>query len=512
MELDMTQTMLPPSQTQQGQPQYEISDADRARLERIGAAWKAYEGNLEAPLKKMDREPDDNVMSNRCQPIVDRGVDFLFGKEIEISVEENAPQEAQDVLDKIWGRKEARIPLLQKLGMNGAISGTAFLRIVPGKDGSFRLVVVDPSTVFVKTAPQDCETVLLYCIQYSTNEKQNGRPVQVFYREEITRIDPESDDTQEYEDTDAEGYDADITWQIQHWTQIGYAGMQPKTTGWTPAGQPIIWPYPFPPLFSCQNLPRPNDFWGCADITPDLIGINNSLNLVQSCINRIEKIYGGPILYAPGTGNASISIEPGKIIQLPLPENKIESVHIHSDVANALVFAENLRSDIDEQSSVPGVATGRISTMPRGNLSGIAIELLFMPLLKKTEKKECGYGKLIIDTSKALLVLNKMSGDIDITLAFQNPLPHDDLPAVQSAISKRELSISDTTLMRELGYDPEEEAALSDTEDARKMAKAQAMTAVFPPSLPGAPPLPGQPKPAPTPATAPQPAQGGQAC
>src|SRR5258708_28646672 len=124
----MTQTMLPPSQTQQMQPTYEISDADRARLERIGAAWKAYEGNLEAPLKKMQGEPDDNVMSNRCQPIVDRGVDFLFGKEIEISVEENAPQEAQDILDKIWGRKEARIPLLQKLGMNGAVAGQAFLR------------------------------------------------------------------------------------------------------------------------------------------------------------------------------------------------------------------------------------------------------------------------------------------------------------------------------------------------------------------------------------------------
>src|SRR5258708_3481964 len=507
----MTQTMLPPSQTQQGQPQDELTDADRARLERIGAAWKAYEGNLEAPLKKMQGEPDDNVMSNRCQPIVDRGVDFLFGKEIEISVEENATQEAQDVLDKIWGRKEARIPLLQKLGMNGAVAGQAFLRIVPGKDGSFRLVVVDPSTVFVKTAPQDCETVLLYCIQYSTNEKRDGRPVQVFYREEITRIDPESDDTQEYEDTDAEGYDADITWQIQHWTQIGYAGMQPKTTGWTPAGEPIIWPYPFPPLFSCQNLPRPNDFWGYADITPDLIGVNNSLNLVQSCINRIEKIYGGPILYAPGTGNASIAIQPGQIIQLPLVENKIEAVHIHTDVANALLFAENLRSDIDEQSSVPGVATGRIAAMPRGQLSGIAIELLFMPLLKKTEKKQCSYGELIIDVRKGLVVLSKMSGDIDITLPWSSPIPHDDLPAIQAAISKMEIGVSKAELQRELGYDPEEQAKLNDAEDERNLAKLQAQQEVIPPSLPGPPPLPGQPKPAPTPATAAQPAQGGQA-
>src|SRR5260221_14469272 len=121
----MMQTMQAP--VAQAQPTYELSDADRARLERIAAAWKAYEGNFEAPLKKMQGEPDDNVMSNRCQPIVDRGVDFLFGEEIEISVEEDGPQEAQDILDKIWGRKETRIPLLQKHEMNGAVAGQAFL-------------------------------------------------------------------------------------------------------------------------------------------------------------------------------------------------------------------------------------------------------------------------------------------------------------------------------------------------------------------------------------------------
>src|SRR5258708_6619159 len=506
MEIDM-QTMLPPSETQQMQPTYEISDADRARLERIGAAWKAYEGNLEAPLKKMDREPDDNVMSNRCQPIVDRGVDFLFGEEIEISVEEDGPQEAQDFLDKVWGRKEARIPLLQKHAMNGAIAGQAFIRIVPGPQKTYRLVAVDPSTVFVKTAPQDCETVLLYCIQYSTNEKQNGRPVQVFYREEIARIDPESNSTIEYEDPTAEGYDADVTCQLHHCPQIPYAAIQPKTTGWTPAGEPIIWPYPFPPLISNQNLPRPNDFWSYPHITPDLIGVNNSLNLVQSNINRVEKIYGGPILYAPGIGTTNIDTAPGRIIQLPLPENKIESVHIHSDVANALLFAENLRSDIDEQSSVPGVATGRIAAMPRGNLSGIAIELLFMPLLKKTNKKRNLYGKLIIEVSKALLVLNGLSGDIDITIAWESPLPHDDLVSVQAGIAKLEVGVSKAEIQRELGYDPEEQAKLKQIEDKLAIETQQAM---LPPEIPGTPALPGQPKPAPTPATA-QPAQGAQA-
>lgn len=468
------------------QPQYEISDADQERLRRVADAWQAYRGELAPPLKKMDDQPDDNVLSNRMQAIVDRGVDFLFGKELEISIEEGAPQEAQDFLDQTWGRKETRIPLLQKLAMNGAMAGQAFLRIVPELDKSYRLVVVDPSTVFVQTAAQDCETVQLYCIEYATDEKINGKPARVFYREEIARIDPDNDG-----DGGNPFADTDATWLIQHWSRVGDRG------NWTPAGDPIGWPYPFPPLFSCQNLPNPNDFWGIPDITPDLIGTNEALNLVQSCVNRILKLYGQPILYATGTGEQVIDIRPGKIIGLPLAESKIVAVTLASDVASALSFATALRSDIDEQSAIPGVATGRISELPRGTMSGVAIELLFMPTIKKTDKKRCLYGELIIDVSKALLILNGMSPDIDLTLAWQSPLPADDLQALQAAVIKKQIGISDATIQRELGYNPEEEMELSQTEDAQKLiafARGQGM-----------PPAPGQTPPGQ------QPGQPGQA-
>lgn len=482
----MTQTMLPPSTKAANmnvppQPTYEMTDADKERVKCIAKAWKAYNGDLEKPLEKMPGQPDDNVMTNRMAAIVDRGVDFLFGKELEISVEDSAPEEAQTCLDTIWGRKETRIPLFQKLAMNGAIAGEAFLRIMPEPNGTYRLIVVDPATVFVKTAPQDCETVLLYCIQYCTQQKINANFENVYYREEICRVDPDQDG-----DDGNPSADVDATWQIQHWSRVGDRG------NWTPAGDPIVWPYTFPPIFQCQNLPKPNDLWGQPDITPDLIGVNESLNLVQSNINRIQKLYGAPVLYANGMGEGVIDIKPGKIIRLPLPDSKITAVAIASDVANALAFAANLRSDIDEQSSVPGVATGRIAELPRGNMSGIAIELLFMPVLKKTEKKRCTYGEMIIDVSIALLVLNKMSADIEVTLAWQSPLPNDDLAAVQAAIAKREVGVSTITLQRELGYDPEEEYQLTQTEDEQKL-EDYAKGVGLPPALPGVKPLPGQP-------------------
>ncbi len=482
----MTQTpTLSPSALMQ--PVYEITDADRARQKRIQAAWKAYDGQLDKPLVPMEGEADDNVIYNGIAPVVGTIDDFLFGKELEISVEKDAPGEAQPLLDKTWGRKEARLPLLQDLGMNGSIAGRAYLRIMPSISGKkYRLIVPDPSTIFVRTAPQDCETVLLYCTEYGEGSRDEyGKPQQVYYREEIARIDPD-------------GFASlwmpgdDDTWVIQHWTQVTQNNMAPKMGNWIPAGEPISWPYPFAPLFSCKNLPRPNQFWATPDITPDLIGLNMALNLVLSCINRNSKLLGHPFLYGTGMGESVIDRRPGVITMLG-PDGKIVAVPIPTDLANMLAFASDLRSSMDERSSVPGVATGRIATMPRGNLSGIAIELLFMSLLKLIDKKRCLYGELIIEVSQALCVLAGLCGDmddIDVALAWQNPLPHDDLPDAQKAVTLLGIGISKTTLQRENGYDPEEELALSQAEDARALEQQQAM--VQPAPQPG---QPGQPQP-----------------
>lgn len=474
----MTQTMLP-QQTQQAEPQYEITDADKKRQQIIAAAWKAYHGELDPPLQKMPDEPDDNVMTNRCKPVVRRGMSFLFGDELGINLEKTAPKEDQDFLDKTWGEKEARIPLLLELDMNGAMAGCAFLRIVPDEDGTFRLITVNPGTVFMKTAPQDCETILLWCIQYSTTEKIDGKDQQVFYREEIAAVLPEASYGGFIQTTKP------TSWSIQHWTKVSEKG------AWKAEGAPIDWPYPFPPIFKCKNLANPNDPWGEPDVTPDLIGLNNALNLVQSNTNRVNKFYGQPWPWATGVGESTLDIKPGKVTVLPPgPDSKLDAVKFNSDITGAIAFADDLRSDGDEQSSVPGVAGGRIKAMPRGQLSGIAIELLFMPLLTKTKEKRCLYGKLIIDVSSALLVLNKMMksmGDIKITLAWQNPLPHDDLPAIQGAVLLKQVGISNTTIQRDLGYDPEEELKLSQAEHEQQLERQQQMMIAqgIQPGMPG---------------------------
>jgi len=469
----MNTTQAPP---QTGMPRYKITDADRARQEAIQLAWTAHDGELAKPLTPIGDEPDMNVMGNEVMPAVNSIVDFVFGDEVEISIGQDDPKEAQKFLDDTWGRKETRIPLLQRVLMNGDTSGRAFMRIVPGKvktgkQQKFRLIEVDPSTIFVETAKRDCQTAMLYCIQYSCDGKNaEGKPVKIYSREEISRIDPDQGTMQGLPDDDS-------TWLIQNWTQETSSGLQPKDDGWVVSGGPIEWLYPFPPIFSCQNLPKPNDFWGYPGVNKSLIGINNSLNFINSNINVTEKIQR--ILYAPGA-EYEINVTPGRIVSLPSPDSDIKAVNMQSNTANSREFAGDLRGEVEELTGVPMIASGRTAYMPSGNLSGIAIKLLFMSLLKKMNKMRCLYGELIIDVSIALLVLADFSPDIEITLGWQDPLPVDILADVQAAQLKNQLGVSKATLLRELGYDPVEEAKLKAEEAAEALKNNPLVQGVVP--------------------------------
>src|SRR6266550_8197668 len=98
-------TLQSPPETQ---PKYKITDDDRARATRIQDAWDAYEDNFVNHFKKMPDEPDMNVLSNRVIEIVNASNDFLFAKELQITVPEGSPKEAQAFLDDTFGRKETR--------------------------------------------------------------------------------------------------------------------------------------------------------------------------------------------------------------------------------------------------------------------------------------------------------------------------------------------------------------------------------------------------------------------
>jgi len=490
--------------SQQALAQAPIPQADQERKQRMREAWKSYRGEFQDPLKVGKNQPNDNVKSNRCAPIVDKGVSFLFGQVLKIEcTDETAkdsttpesepapkkPSPQQEYIDGLWGDDDDKMTLLSKLATNGAVCGQAFIKLIPaqGEMQFPRLVVMDPLLVRIVTPPDDCELILAFVIEYPGVDDWQKRQI-------IARVDLNG--SLETWGND----DPDDTWTITNYVRKGQTGV------WMQVGTPEVWPYPFAPIFTCQNLPNPNEPWGVPDLTPDIIGMNKVYNFVQSNTSRIIKYHAHPKTWAKGVNAAQIQIGVDDVIVLGSPDAQIGMLELTSNLQSSLDFASVLRADMDEQSRVPAVALGRLEALPKGNISGVALQLLFQPLMEKTMMKQRGYGQLIRAVSRAALVLAglliiEQYEKYAIGLHWQSLLPADDLQSAQVAQILLAVGVSKATVMQTLGYDPVEEAKKKAKEDAESMKQAQSMAPIM-----GQQPQPGQQFPPPAPG---QPAASG---
>jgi hypothetical protein len=455
-----------------------LPQVDADRKQEMRNAWKAYRGDFQKPLKVSANQPDDNVITNRCGPIVDKGVSFLFGQTLKIEAsDETAQPDAtiQDFLNGLWGDDDDRMTLLSQLAINGGVCGQVYAKIIPaqGQMKYPRIVVLDPLIMRMVSAPDDCTLTLAYMIEYPG-------PADLQKRQIIARVDPDS------LAGIAGEYDLDDTWTITNYQRRGQTGI------WYQIGEQEIWPYPFAPIFTCQNLPNPNEAWGAPDLAGDIINLNKVLNFLQSNISRILKFHAHPKTWGKGFRAEQMSVAVDDLFIIESQDGTLQSLEMKSDLSSSLKFVADMRSDMDEQSRIPGVALGRLVDLPRGTISGIALQLLFQPIIEKTTQKRRLYGRFIRDISRAALVIaGKISLEeyeaYPIGIHWQEMLPPDDLQAAQTALLLQQMGVSRATLLAQLGYDAEEEEEKSNAEAQRQNANATRTQAIM---APGQQPMP----------------------
>lgn len=439
-----------------------VPQADRDRRDLMRSAWKAYRGDWPDPLKVESGQPNDNVKPNRCKPIVDKVVSWLFGHPLKIEATTSGDA-GQKYLDSVWRYDDYRMTLLAKVALNGAVCGEAFIKILPANPKAGlkypRFVVLDPAIVRVVTAPDDCDLVLAFVIEYDIP----ASPMTIHKRQVIARVDP--DNLAGYTDD----FDLDDSWTITN-----YESRDNQT--WHRVGDvDDSWEWPFPPIVYCQNNPNPNEFWGMPDLTSDIIAMNKVISFIESNGARIIKYHGHPVTWASGVGTSPITWKPDELLVLPSVDAKIGTLAPIANLTAILDFLENLRADMDEYSRVPAVALGRQESLPKGNLSGVALQMLFQPIIELTRMKQRLYGDLIRQASRAVLVMGGFCTadaweECEVNLPWANLLPIDDLAAAQTAVALQTLGVSNDTLMQELGYDADVEAEKSAKEDAKKLS------------------------------------------
>lgn len=411
--------------------QERIDTEEHARLLQYAQAWKAYFGQHRRALKVRPGQSDDNVIINYCRELVDKGVAFLFGQEPDFEIDETGETEAELWLSKCW-KHNRKMQLLKKIALNGGVCGHCFVKIVP-RDPYPRLVNISPEYVTVVTDPDDIEAVWRYRIQYPALG-HNGE--QLTIRQVIEQTD-------------------NGRWIILDQMATDNNPFVTRET--------VVWPYAWPPIVDCQNLPSPNEYYGLSDIESDVIDLNHSINFIVSNISRILRFHAHPKTWAKGCQASDLKIAIDEMIVLQSAEGEMHNLEMQSDLGSSIEFYRRLKEAMHEVTNVPEIATGKVDNI--GSLSGVALQILYQPLIDKTTSKRDNYGAMLVDLCQHFLEIGGWGADGDVTIHWPELLPRDIMQERQAALLDQQLGVSKDTLLRQLGYDPDVELDKSETEN-----------------------------------------------
>lgn len=408
---------------------------EMARLSQAAMALTFHEGYAPQTLAVQQGKPDDNVHVNFAEVIVSKGVAFLFGEPLKITIGSDDDKKAEQYLESVWP-EDARAEDYTEMATEGAISGDAYLKISIQANGQPRVTVCDPNTITVETDPHDVTRAIRFIVQYEI-AGIDGRSI--IYREETARS------------------ESGLSWLIQE--SHSYDG----GSSFSPVGGGVTWNYAFPPIFHCKNLPRSKSYNGRADLRHDVLALINAISRIDSLCNKVVRVHSTPKPYATGLRKQDLEMGTDKMMFLPGGlagagtagiEAKIGLLEMKGDLSGARQFRKELREGLAEMSRVPEVASGKVEST--GSLSGVALRILYGPLLDQTKLKRRSYGKLIKDVVMALLQIGGFSGQA-VTLHWSDPLPANEVEALQVAEGKKRIGFSQDTLISELGGDPEQE-------------------------------------------------------
>lgn len=438
-----------------------VASDEQQRLRQIKKRLAYYHGEHPKQLPLDPTNPgdyDDNVAVNLCRVVVDAGVHALFGQDVELALDEldqedeNAAADAEQDWVDAWWRANGGLLLGQRLAINGATAGIAAYKLAPRgakHDATLpRIIVLDPSNVTVRHDPDDFERVVGFVIAW-TAQGADGKPVA---RRQLV-------DANE----DAAG-------NVTSWSIVDQES--PAGAVWVTLSEEA-WPWPFPPVDFCQNLPNPNEVWGLSDLEEDVLALQDAVNRVASMAARSVRFYADPWVYASGTNPGALQKRPGVMPVFTDPDAKLAALDVRSDIAGSLDVLSRFRDALHEVSRVPEVTSGKLETA--GASSGVALSILYGPLIAKTETKRRTYGAMLEEmVRRARVVAGRVEDGRCVQLGWPEIVPGDPIAEREALLLDGQIGASKETRLERLGYDAETELARSAAEGAAGVERARA--------------------------------------
>jgi hypothetical protein len=413
----------------------DLSPEDQDRLLKYREAWNFYEGYHWENIP-LDDKPQ--ITENYCRAFVNKFVAFEMGMgfTIKMPIEDDASEETgtpiTDFLNEVW-KNNSKQNFCINLGQMKSITGDGWIQVKYEPKGNFsdpfgeypdgriRVLVVPSSTAFPVYDIYDKDKLVKLTIAYPI-ERETKSPV--LQRTKVALVPYKQIWTEQ---------------TIEVWEGNDRILSVPN-------------PYGIIPFVHVSNFPIAGRNFGLSDLE-DIIPLNVELNLKKSDISEIIDYHSAPVTVVYGAKIGSLEKGANKIWGGLPKDAKVQNLELNSDLGASTAYVDSLKSSMHQIGGIPEGALGGEQAI--SNTSGVALQILNMPLIERIRIKRMGSIEGLQQVNKIILLIANHEGLITMPssmkpkdfynneVSFPDPLPKDRLLELQQIQLEMQLAIED---------------------------------------------------------------------
>jgi hypothetical protein len=350
------------------------------RLNRYSLNWAMYLGH-HTSFRRQAGEP--TVILNYYRAITDFIINFTFSKGVQFRSVKATEAIVPSLLERVWEVDNNKATVLWEIGQQGSVSGDCFIKVAYEEGyedsasfvhpGRVRILPLNSSFAFPEFHPHDRERLIRFKLKYRFWGTSLEGTRQVYTYTEIL-----TDDT------------------IEEYINDEMIDSRPNPLG-------VI------PIIHIPNVRVSGSPWGLADCN-EMININRTYNEVATDIADIVNYHAAPVTVIIGAKASQLEKGANKVWGGLPKDAKVENLEGGGQgLKGAMDFMDRLKKAMHEMTGVPESALGQ--AMPVSNTSGVALSIMFQPLMNRYHQKIVQYAHGIERVNELILR----------TLAFKEP-------------------------------------------------------------------------------------------
>ena len=368
----------------------QLNSEDIMRIRKYIMNWNFYDGFHWEQIEASDKP---EVTQNWCRRFVNKFVSAEFHGGVSCKFDNSVEDVTLEFLDDVWDDNDLEV-LFEELGQQKGVTGDSYIHVhyepkfFP--DGTRNPDFEDPFDIYEKGR------IRLFLVPSSICFPTFKDGYDTNAMESCTIMFPVHESPNVFGGSNANRYTIMKYVYTADFIQI-FKGKELIKN--------IPNPYGIIPIVHFKNLPLAGRHFGLSDLD-DIIPLNTELNLKSADVSEILDYHSAPVTAIFGARIGQLEKGANKVWGGLPKDAKIQNIELNGDLGAASDYKNDVKTAMHEIGGIPKFALG--GTDLASNLSGIALQIAFLPLLEVVESKR----KM---TAKAFQLMNKIILKIGIT-------------------------------------------------------------------------------------------------